>query len=146
MRTRVHYTESKSGIETIAAAISQQAGQVMEKLLPAYMPERVALLFLGSDDHGGKPDKLALEFVSSLNKERVNYAALYGTSPKKSTAHLEVLRKALTEHGVTVLPDVFVCSGKGGLFSGGSLPTEADAQAAAAFAQRAMAEVEKKMG
>lgn len=143
MRMRVHYTEGKSGIETVAAAISQQSGQVMEKLLPAYMPERVALLFLGSSDHGGKPDKLALEFISSLNKDRVNYAALYGTSPKKRTAHLEVLRQALTERGITVLDEVFVCSGKG-LF-GGALPNEADVQAAFEFTKKAMAEVEKKL-
>lgn len=146
MRTRIHYTESKSGIESLAIAIAQEAGQVIEKLPPAYMPERVALLFLGSDDHGGKPDKLALEFVASLNKERVNYAALYGTSPKKKTMHLEALRAALTERGVVVLDEVFVSSGKGGLFSGGSLPTQADAEAAAAFARKALAEVEKKIG
>ena len=49
-------------------------------------------------------------------------------------AALDEMRSELTARGVNVLKQTFVCSGKGGLFSGGHAPNETDLENARKFA------------
>lgn len=130
MKGRVHYVSPKGSAEMVAEVIARQLKVVKEPLLPAYMPEGIALMFLGCE--GTKADKTTLEFISSLNKSRVSNAALFCTNPKKSEAAIAQMRDALTKQGVNVLSKSYVCTGKG-MF--GRHPSQAELDAAKAFAQ-----------
>ena len=132
MRTRVHYVSPKGCAEQIAESIARVCHCVKEPLLPAYMPENIALMFLGCE--GGKADKVTMEFINSMNRERVQNVALFCCCNGKSDA-FEQIRSVLKSRGVNVLDNVFTAPLKG-LFGGG--PKEDDIKAAAKFAQDCM--------
>ena len=131
MLKRLHYVSPKGSAELLAARIGQDADVIKEALPPAYMPENIALLFLGCE--GSKADKTTMEFINMLNPQRVTYAALYCCNPKKSDAPIQQMKAALTAQGIKVLDDAYVCSGKGGLF-GGKHPTDEEIKGAAKWA------------
>ena len=133
IKGRVHYVSAKGSAEMVAEAIAREMKVVKEPLLPAYMPEGIALMFLGCE--GTKPDKVTLGFIKSLNKGRVANAALFCCNGKKSDAAIQAMAAALKEVGVNVLPKTFVCNGKGGLFAGGKHPSDAELDQARAFAR-----------
>lgn len=137
MKARVHYVSPKGAAETIAETIARECKCVKEPLLPAYMPEGVAIMFLGCE--GTKVDKVTMEFINSLNKNRVSHAALFCCNPKKSDAPIAQMKAALESHGVQVMKQTFVCSSKG--FLGGKNPTAEDCAAAQKFAQSVIKEL-----
>ena len=132
VKGRVHYVSAKGSAEMVAEAIAREMKVVKEPLLPAYMPEGVALMFLGCE--GTKADKTTMEFIKSLNKSRVANAALFACNGKKSDAAIQQMAAALKSVGVNVLPKTFVCNGKGGLFAGGHHPSDQELNEARAFA------------
>ena len=132
IKGRVHYVSAKGSAEMVAEAIAREMKVVKEPLLPAYMPEGVALMFLGCE--GTKADKTTMEFIKSLNKSRVANAALFACNGKKSDAAIKIMADALKAQGINVLPKTFVCNGKGGLFSGGKHPSDQELTEARAFA------------
>ena len=138
MRTKIYYAGDKPSIQEIATVIAQEFKLPSEQLQPAYMPEGLPIAFIGTEDKGGKPHKVALEFINTLDPKRVAAAAIYCTSPKKSGECLKAMRAALESRGIKVLPDELVCNGKGGLFAGGKAPTEEDYEAAKKFANTCM--------
>lgn len=138
MRTKIYYAGDKPSIQEVATAIAQEFKLPAEQLQPAYMPEGLAIAFIGTEDHGGKPHKVAIEFANTLDTKRMEAAALYCCSPKKSADCLKELRQVLESRGIKVLPEVLVCNGKGGLFAGGKNPTDEDFKAAREFAQKCM--------
>ena len=135
MLRRLHYVSPKGSAEMIAAKIGQETDTIKEALLPAYMPENIALMFLGCE--GTKADKTTLEFIKTLNPKRVNTAALFCCNPKKSDNAIAQMKAALTAQGVKVMDAAYVCSGKGGLF-GGKHPTEEELAGAAKWARECM--------
>lgn len=136
MKCRVHYVSPKGSAETIAEAIARECKCVKEPLLPAYMPEGVALMFLGCEN---KADKVTLEFIATLSKERVANAALFCCA-KNGDAALSQMREALSKRGINVVKGTFTAPVKG-LFGGG--PTDKDVQAAQKFAQDCINEVSR---
>ena len=136
MKGRVHYVSPKGSAEMIAEAIARELKVVKEPLPPAYMPESITLMFLGCE--GTNADKVTLEFIKAMNKNRVANVALFSANPKKSDAAIQQMRKELTDRGVNVLKQSFVCQGKG-LF--GKHPSESDIQAAHKFAAECTREV-----
>jgi len=132
IKGRVHYVSKKGSAEMVAEAIAREMKVVKEPLLPAYMPENVALMFLGCE--GTKADKTTMEFINSLNKSRVANAALFCCNGKKSDAAIQQMKAALEARGINVLAKTFVCNGKGGLFAGGKQPSEQELDAARKFA------------
>ena len=136
MKCRVHYVSPKGSAEAVAEAIARECKCVKEPLLPAYMPENITLMFLGCE--GSKADKVTLQFIASMNKQRVANAALFNCG--KGTEALNQMRDALKSRGVNVLDKTFTAPVKG-LFGGG--PTQADLDNAKKFTQECMALVEK---
>ena len=130
MKGRVHYVTKKGATEMVAESIARAVKCVKEPLLPAYMPEGIALMFLGCE--GTKADKTTMEFIKSMNSSRVANAALFACNPKKSDAAIQQMKAALTERGVKVLDTTFICSAKGTF--GGKNPTDEDLKAAAQWA------------
>ena len=137
MKARVHYVSPKGAAETIAETIARECKCVKEPLLPAYMPENVAIMFLGCE--GTKADKITMEFINSLNKNRVAHAALYCCNPKKSDAPIAQMKAALEARGVKVMNQTFVTTCKG--FFGGKNPAEAECAEAQKFAQSVIKEL-----
>ncbi len=138
MRTKVYYAGDKPAIQEIATVIAREFHLPSEQLQPAYMPEGLPIAFIGTEDKGGKPHKIAIEFVRTLDPKRVAAAAIYCTSPKMSGACLKTLRAELEARGIKVLEDELVCNGKGGLFAGGKNPTDEDFENAKKFANACM--------
>lgn len=138
MKCRVHYVSPKGSAETIAEAISRETKCVKEPLLPAYMPEGITLMFLGCE--GSKADKVTMEFISSMSKERVANAALFCCA-KDGTGAINQMREALKNRGVNVLDKTLTAPVKG-MFGGG--PTDKDIQAAHAFAAECMKVLERE--
>ena len=136
MKARVHYVSPKGSAEMVAEAIARECKCVKEPLLPAYMPENIAIMFLGCE--GGKADKVTMEFISSMSKERVANAALFCCNPKKDPAPIQQMKAALESRGVHVMKQTFVCTGKG-LF--GKAPSDADLAEAKKFAQSVITEL-----
>ena len=136
MKARVHYVSPKGSAETIAEAIARECKCVKEPLLPAYMPENIAIMFLGCE--GSKADKVTMEFINSMSKERVANAALFCCNPKKDAGPIQQMKAALESRGVHVMNQTFVCTGKG-LF--GKAPSEADVEEAKKFAQSVIHEL-----
>ena len=132
IKGRVHYVSKKGSAEMVAEAIAREMKVVKEPLLPAYMPENIALMFLGCE--GTKVDKITMQFIKSLNSSRVANVALFCCNGKKSDAAIQQMAAALKEQGINVLPKSFICNGKGGLFSGGHHPSDKELQDARAFA------------
>ncbi len=127
MRTRVHYVSPKGSAEQLAEVIARVSHCTKEPLLPAYMPENIALMFLGCE--GSKADKVTMEFISSMNPERVKNAALFCCGKGEA---LDQMKKALQSRGVNVLPQTLTAPVKG-LFGGG--PQQSDLDAAKKFAE-----------
>lgn len=136
MKARVHYVSPKGSAEVVAEVLARECKCVKEPLLPAYMPEGVAIMFLGCE--GTKPGKVMMEFINSMNKERVANAALFCCNPKKSAAPLEQMKSALEARGIRVMKQTFVCTGKG-LF--GKAPSDADLEDAKKFAHSVVSEL-----
>ena len=132
IKGRVHYVSAKGSAEMVAEAIAREMKVVKEPLLPAYMPEGIALMFLGCE--GTKPDKITMGFIKSLNPSRVANVALFCCNGKKSDAAIQAMAAALKEQKINVLSKTFVCNGKGGLFAGGKHPSDQELDQARAFA------------
>ncbi len=136
MKGRLHYVSPKGSAQMVASAIGKEVNMIMEALPPAYMPEGIALMFLGCE--GGKMDKITTEFIRTLNPKRVANAALFCCNPKKDDKAIQQMKAALTSLGIKVLDSTYVCSGKGGLF-GGKHPTDEELKGAAKWAKECVA-------
>jgi len=136
MKGRLHYVSRKGSAEMLAAAIGSEVNMIKEALPPAYMPENVALMFLGCE--GTKADKITLEFIKTLNPKRVANAALFSCNPGKSDGAIQQMKEALTAQGIKVIDSTYVCSGKGGLF-GGKHPSDEEVKGAAKWAAACVA-------
>ena len=56
MRTKIYYAGDKPSIQEVATVIAQEFKLPAEQLQPAYMPEGLAIAFIGTEDHNGKFD------------------------------------------------------------------------------------------
>ena len=130
MNIKVYYVSPKGCAEMIADAISKQLRCTKEALMPAYPPENVAMMFVGCE--GSKADKVTLDFLSSLNTNRVRNAALYSCSPKKDNGAIEQMRAILESKGINVLAGSMAFPGKG--FLSGKNPGSEDLEAARKYA------------
>ena len=135
MKCRVHYVSPKQSAEAIAEVIARECKCVKEPLLPAYMPEGVYLMFLGIEK---KADKTTMQFISTLNKERVANCALFCCG--QNDAAIAQMRDALTSKGINVLEETFTAPCKG-MFAKG--PSDSDLEAAKKFAQTCIKKLEK---
>jgi hypothetical protein len=83
MRTKIYYAGDKPSIQEVATVIAQEFKLPAEQLQPAYMPEGLAIGFIGTEDHNGKPHKVAVEFANTLDTKRMEACALFCCSPQE---------------------------------------------------------------
>ena len=137
MRVKIYYAGDKPCVQEVAIAIAAEAKQNSEPLPPAYMPESLALAFIGTVANGKKPDKRALDFVNMLDSKRISAVALFCTSHNLDGSCLDVLREALKARGIKAMDETLICHGKGGLM-GGKMPTDEDLANAKKFADKCL--------
>lgn len=134
MRVKVYYAGDKPCIQEVAIAIASQIKINTEPLPPSYMPENLALAFIGTIANGKKPDKRAIDFVETLNPKRTAAIALYCTSANGDKECLQELREKAMARGIKVFNLMFGCHGKVGLM--GKMPSPAELSEAATFADK----------
>ncbi|HEY5586554.1 MAG TPA: flavodoxin family protein [Ruminiclostridium sp.] len=137
MKTWVLYYSKGGNTKKVAEAIAKELGVLKpEQVPPAYPPEKVNLLFLGTGIYAGKPDPKMLEFIRMLNSNRVKNVAVFGTNSGQDTA-IDTVKALLKENGINVIEETFSCKGKFFLFFNRKRPDENDIKAAKEFARRA---------
>ncbi|WP_024831938.1 flavodoxin family protein [Ruminiclostridium josui] len=139
MKTWVLYYSKGGNTKKIADAIADELDDVLksEQIPPAYPPENVALLFLGTGEYAGKPDPKTLEFVRTLNKDRVKNVAVFGTNGKGVAGQaINTIKSLLKEKGINVVDESFCCKGKFFIFANRKNPDANDIKAAKEYAKR----------
>ncbi len=140
MKTWVLYHSKGGNTRKIADAIAGELEDVLksEQIPPAYPPENVALLFLGTGEYAGKPDPKMIEFIRTLNPNRVRNAAVFGTSGSglSSGKAISAVKDLLREKGINVVDESYSCKGKFFLFMNRNKPDENDIKCAREFARK----------
>lgn len=139
MNIKVYYVSPKGDAQAIAEAIARECRCTKEPLMPAYPPEGVAMMFIGCE--GSKVDKVTMDFISSLNTNRVRNAALFSCSPRRDNVAIEEMRRALETQGVRVLKGSMAFPGKG--FLSGKRPGPEDLEAARNYARECLNSIGK---
>ena len=134
MKTKVYYA-GKPCIYEVATAMARAVQQKSEPLPPSYMPEGLAIAFIGSSDKGGKPYKEVLDFINIIDPKRVQRVALFATSSSGDGSKvIAAMRAAVEARGIEVMADTFSCHGKGTF--GGKMPADDEIKAAVAFVEK----------
>ena len=139
MKTMVMYYSRGGNTKVIADAITKELGILQsEQIPPSYPLENVSLLFLGTGEYAGKPDPKVIEFIRTLNNNRVKNVAVYGTSGR-GTANgkaVNTVKALLKEKGINVIDETFCCKGKYFLFLNRKKPDSDDILKAKEFARK----------
>lgn len=137
MKTWVLYYSKGGNTRKVADAIAGELDEVLksEQIPPAYPPENVGLLFLGTGEYAGKPDPKMVEFIRTLNTDRVKNAAVFGTSASGAGKAINSVKDLLKEKGINVVDESFSCRGKF-LLSNRKKPDENDIHDAKEFAKK----------
>ncbi len=137
MKTWVLYYSKGGNTKKIAEAIAEElAVPKTEQVPPAYPPENVQLLFLGTGVYAGKPDPKMIEFIRTLNNNRVKNAVVFGTKGGNDNRAIETVKSLLKEKGINVIDETFSCKGKYFLFFNRKNPNCEELKAAKAFARK----------
>lgn len=142
MKIKVLYQSRSGNTKKVAEAIAQSLSQVAEAVPPAYPPENVKLLFLGGGVYAGKVDKKIVDFINTLNTDRVKNVALFGTSGNQDLA-IAQMRELLKSKGINVLDESFLCKGKTFFFANRQHPSKEDLKEAQDFARRITEQVKE---
>lgn len=137
MKTWVLYYSKSGNTKKVAEAIAEElAVPKTEQVPPAYPPENVQLLFLGTGVYGGQPDPKMVEFVRTLNSDRVKNVAVFGTKGGDDNKAIDTVKSLLKEKGINVIDETFSCKGKAFFFINRKKPDSDDIKAAKAFARK----------
>jgi len=137
MKTWVLYYSKGGNTKKIADAITEELGvPKSEQIPPAYPPEGVNLLFLGTGVYAGKPDPKIVEFIRTLNNNRVKNAVVFGTAGGDPNPAIEIVKSLLKEKDINVIDETFSCRGKFFLLFNRKKPDSNDIKAAKEFARR----------
>jgi len=140
MKTWVLYYSKGGNTKKIADAITEELEEVLksEQIPPAYPPENVALLFLGTGEYAGKPDPKMVEFIRTLTPNRVRNVAVFGTSGSGAAdgKAITAVKAMLREKGINVVDESFGCKGKSFIFFNRKHPDADEIKNAKAFARR----------
>ncbi len=132
MKTAVIYASMTGHSKKIAQRISQELSVPVYNINEKPRLEGYDLMLIVSGIYGGgcKPELLA--YVNTLTPDDAKSAALITSSATKVTQR--GLRNALTERGIAVKEEEYVCEGSF-LFKGFSHPNQEDIAAAVEFAK-----------
>ena len=125
---------SKTGhSKKIAQAIADEIHVHAENIKESPEIDKVDWLFIVGGIYGGASDPQMLNFVDQLNPAEVQHAVLI-TSCKSKKQGQDQVRAKLTERGIDVYPDEYICEGNF-LFFGMGHPNTQEIRSAALFAK-----------
>jgi flavodoxin len=140
MKTWVLYYSKGGNTKKIADAIAEELEDVLksEQIPPAYPPENVALLFLGTGEYAGKPDPKIIEFIRTLTPDRVKNVAVFGTSGSglAEGKAISTVKSLLKEKGINVVDESYSCKGKFFIFMNRNKPDASDIKSAKEYARK----------
>ena len=134
MRIKVMYYSKRGNTKKVATAIAKEFNLPSEPIPPAYLPENVKLLFLGTGAYGGKIDKKMEDFISMLNPKRVKNVALFGTCAGNNKI-MERMKELIEVQGINVLEQTYLCKGKSFILMNLKHPTSGELASAGSFAR-----------
>ncbi len=140
MKTWVLYHSKGGNTKKIADAIAEELEEVLksEQIPPAYPPENVSLLFLGTGEYAGKPDPKMMEFIRTLTPNRAKNVAVFGTSGSgvADGKAITAVKAQLREKGINVIDESFCCKGKYFIFMNRKNPDANEIKSAKDYARR----------
>lgn len=143
MKIKVMYHSKGGNTKKIAEAIGQALNQPAEQVPPAYPPDNIKLLFLGSGLYAGKIDNKIRNFIDALDSKKVRNIALFGTSGGQDTA-IRIMRELLQAKGINVLEESYLCEGKFFIFFKRKHPDAHDIKNAQDFALKAFEKIKNQ--
>ncbi len=140
MKTWVLYYSRGGNTKKVADAIAEELEDVLksEQIPPAYPPENVQLMFLGTGEYAAKPDQKMVEFIRTLSPNRVKNVAVFGTngSALSDSKAIMQVKALLKEKGINVIDESFACKGKYFIFMNRKKPDANDIANAKAYARK----------
>lgn len=133
MKIAVLYQSRTGHSKKIAEAVAGGLGVQAQRLADHPQLSGVDLLFVVSGIYAGKSDPKLLKYLATFGKEQVKRAALISSSMGKSKQ--DMVREALTQKGIEVAADEYVCQGSF-LFFGRGHPNAEEIAGAIAFAKK----------
>jgi flavodoxin len=115
MNISVKYHSTTGNTKKVAEAISEATGVVAGQISDNTTVEAADLLFIGDGIYAGKVNINTVNFIKTLNGDKVKNAAVFGTygGQDKAIADMKELLKA---QGINVIEDSFGCKGKAWFF------------------------------
>jgi flavodoxin len=115
MNIRVKYHSTTGNTKKVAEAISETAGVQAEQILENSTVEAVDLLFIGDGIYAGKTNINTVNFIKTLNSDKVKNAAVFGTYGGQEKA-IVGMKELLKAQGINVMEESFGCRGKAWFF------------------------------
>lgn len=142
MDIKVYYHTMTNNTAKVANAIAQEVGGKANLIGANTAAVEADLLFVGDGCYGGKMHKDTLNFLLRLDPSKVHHIALFGTYGGEEKAILDAKARCESLH-LQVMKNTFGCKGKTFFFINRKHPTIDELQAARAFAQAQIAQIEK---
>jgi flavodoxin len=140
MRIKVMYYTRSGNTKKVAEAIAEEFDTNAEKLPPAFMPDRVDLLFIGAGVYMGNADSKVRDFIRILTPAKIKNVAVFGTGAEDKA--IKAMKELLKAQGINVVEESFLCRGKTlGIFSR-KHPDEKDLENARNFAKNVVSKLE----
>lgn len=138
MNIKVVYHSSTGNTKKLAGAISKAVDTRAEATKEATnFTEVVDLLFIGDGIYFGKPKKCTMDFISKLDPATVRNVAVFASCGGQTKVG-EDIKKLLTDRGLNVVCDPFICKGQSWIFMNRKHPDGADLEKASRFAKDAV--------
>jgi flavodoxin len=134
MKTAVVYCSKTGHSRKIAHAVAEALQTSAQDIRSAPALDAVDLLFVVGGIYGGTSAPELIQYCRSLDSGKIGPAVLMTSCASRKMKQAQV-RQALTEAGVPVCDEEFVCRGSF-LFMGIGHPNRADLEQAILFARR----------
>lgn len=141
MRTKVMYYTKSGNTQKVAEAIAEAANTNAELLPPAYMPDRVDLLFIGAGTYMGNAPRKVRDFIKILNPAKIKNVAVFATCGGEDKAIIK-MKELLKAQGMNVVDETFLCKGKTFGFFFRKHPNAQDLENARNFAKDVIVKLE----
>lgn len=141
MNCRVLYYSKGGNTKKVADKIAEAISAKIETLPPAYPLDNVKILFLGAGVYGGKLDPKVVDYINTLEKDKVKNVALFGTSGSPDAPEITLMRELCEKRGMNVLKSTYHCKGKFFLFFNRNHPNTEELAKAQKFANDCVNEV-----
>jgi flavodoxin len=135
MKVKVVYHSKTGNTKKVAEAIAKAVGTTAVQITDKINFDSADLLFIGDGVYGAKPSKVTVEFIKTLNADKVKNVAVFGTYGGQKKAIIG-MKELLKSQGVNVAEESFGCKGKSWGILNRKHPDVNDLEAAQQFAKR----------